>query len=255
MNRKIQISIFLLSLLLLGGCATITPIRPSKVEKIFEKNYGVGKILFAKVGEPMIRVKDFYVREGPGVQPSDDFFIKAGNFSILGCKDEKYPIVGETKIRNKRFLVIRMIGCIRGRIPRVVGLLIDENGKPYPERLINLEDPFNSYWYSKRISVDPSDLKFHRIKKCVHDKERGYINFEILYTGVSENTLRLLYREYTSKDLARPAFYQTLTYDRKQDIITFKGIKIKVIKADNTGIKYIVLEDPYPKKSEEVESK
>lgn len=52
---------------------------------------------------------------------------------------------------------------------------------------------------------------------------------ELIYNGISKNTIRITYREYI-KDMARPAFFQDLTYDLDQSsIIQFRSIKIQVI--------------------------
>lgn len=64
---------------------------------------------------------------------------------------------------------------------------------------------------------------------------------ELVYSGVSQNTISILYREF-SNDMARPAFSQDLKYDLTQGKeIGFKGARFEVIKANNTGIVYKVL--------------
>ena len=64
---------------------------------------------------------------------------------------------------------------------------------------------------------------------------------ELIYTGCSENTVHISYREY-KKEFARPAFFQELQYDlKKSDIIVFRNYKMKVLDANNEYIKFIVL--------------
>lgn len=64
---------------------------------------------------------------------------------------------------------------------------------------------------------------------------------ELVYSGVSQNTISILYREFQS-DMARPAFSQELKYDLAQgSAIGYKGARFEVIKANNTGIVYKVL--------------
>lgn len=72
---------------------------------------------------------------------------------------------------------------------------------------------------------------------------------ELVYSGISQNTLSILYREFMftfTKSgggyTARPAFSQELKYDLSQgNTIGYKGARFQVIKATNTGIKYEVL--------------
>lgn len=70
---------------------------------------------------------------------------------------------------------------------------------------------------------------------------------ELVYSGISQNTLSILYREFyrdqkTGLHYAKPAFYQELKYDLSQgNTIGYKGARFRVIKATNTSIKYEVL--------------
>jgi len=79
--------------------------------------------------------------------------------------------------------------------------------------------------------------------------ERGIVDIwgsesfkrELVYGGVSENTIAILYREFVN-DMARPAFSQELKYDlSKGDVIGYRGARFQVIKVTNTGIRYKVL--------------
>lgn len=64
---------------------------------------------------------------------------------------------------------------------------------------------------------------------------------QLLYNGKSGTTIHLSYREFI-KDMARPAFTQELSYDISDDrIIGFKGARIEVMDANNTSIKYKIL--------------
>ena len=70
---------------------------------------------------------------------------------------------------------------------------------------------------------------------------KGSFKREIVYSGVSQNTISLLYREY-SDNFARPAFSQELKYDLAQGkTIGYKGARFEVIKATNTELIYKVI--------------
>ena len=65
----------------------------------------------------------------------------------------------------------------------------------------------------------------------------------LIYTGRAGNTLRLSYREYR-KDLARPAFFQELTYDLdRSSHVVFRNYRIEVLEANNEVIRFRVLAD------------
>lgn len=64
---------------------------------------------------------------------------------------------------------------------------------------------------------------------------------EFIFNGKVGNNLKFIYREFIS-DFARPAFTQELQYDlNESNVIGFKGLRIEIIKASNTNIKYKVL--------------
>jgi hypothetical protein len=58
---------------------------------------------------------------------------------------------------------------------------------------------------------------------------KAYENFEILYSGTSSASIRLLYREYTRLDLVRPGFSQELNYPADAKQIRFKGMLIDIL--------------------------
>lgn len=61
------------------------------------------------------------------------------------------------------------------------------------------------------------------------------------YAGKSGNTISLYYKEFNDT-LIRPAFTQEFKFDLSESkIIGIKGARIEVIEANNTGIKYKVL--------------
>ena len=65
---------------------------------------------------------------------------------------------------------------------------------------------------------------------------------ELVYTGASQGVVSLVYREFKN-DLARPAFSQDLKFDITTDnIVGFKGARFQIISANNTGIKYKVIQ-------------
>lgn len=64
---------------------------------------------------------------------------------------------------------------------------------------------------------------------------------ELVYGGVSENTITILYREFLD-DMARPAFSQELKYDlSKGDVIGYRGARFQVLNVTNTTITFKTL--------------
>ena len=85
--------------------------------------------------------------------------------------------------------------------------------------------------------IPVTDVKHITVEKWNVDS----VKRELVYTGISQNTISILYREFMD-NTARPAFSQELKYDLSQGKeIGFKGARFEVIKATNTGITYKVL--------------
>lgn len=73
-------------------------------------------------------------------------------------------------------------------------------------------------------------------------EEQGSFRVDFIYQGLAKGVLKFSYREF-SGGIARPAFTQDLTYDIAPDgtaSIGFKGMRIKVLKATNESITYVV---------------
>jgi hypothetical protein len=67
---------------------------------------------------------------------------------------------------------------------------------------------------------------------------------KLIYTGKQGRAIRILYREESSES-TRPLYSQELFYDIAEDsLITFKNVKIKVIEATATAVRFSVLESP-----------
>jgi len=65
---------------------------------------------------------------------------------------------------------------------------------------------------------------------------------ELVYTGSSQGVVSMVYREFKD-DIARPAFSQEIKFDITSDnVVGFRGSRFQIINANNTGIKYKVLQ-------------
>jgi len=89
------------------------------------------------------------------------------------------------------------------------------------------------------IGTNPvTDKIQHTMKEKTHE---GSFKRELIYTGISQNTLSILYREFKN-DFARPSFSQDIKYDLSQSkMIGYKGARFEVISASNTEIVYKVI--------------
>lgn len=226
----------IISLILLSGCAhTITPSINTKIgtEKVFDKNYIVGKIQTAYVGEAIVKVKDYTINKYSTqyMKASNDFNITWGNQHVKGNSIKSYPVIGTSEHDNVLYTVVRA---------GLLNLYIDSNGTPLKKAFIGPPGmpkiPFTS-------KITPSNLFFAPITEEVIDNKAGFINYELIYSGTNGKEITISYREYTNKDMARPAFYQNLIYNAEIKKIRFKNTIIKIHEANNEKIVYTIVSD------------
>lgn len=129
--------------------------------------------------------------------------------------------------------VITTIGSLG--LGRTVACLVD----------VDKDGSFDYSMFSTREKYFDISNKVPYETKVLKEEEnelRGAFRVDFLYQGLSKGTLRFSYREF--KDgYARPAFAQDLSYDIESDgtaAIGFKGMRIKVLKATNQSITYVV---------------
>jgi hypothetical protein len=222
------------SLILLSSCATITPVSKtaSTSTHTFVKNYSLGEAKKAYIGEEIIKVKDYYVVKSPIVsaRAENDIEVKGGFTSAPMLKGTIYRVVGEMEDNGRKLKIITSpLNNIRIALTET-GHYADIAIGHMNQRVIG-------------VSFEPSDAKFAYLQDESIDSSRTFINYEIIFTGISDQALNLLYREYTPDNMARSAFFQNLTYPRDSKTIRFKQTLIRVDTITNELISYTVLED------------
>lgn len=121
-----------------------------------------------------------------------------------------------------------------------VGVIVKADGST-PKKPVIRVDRRGSFERHPLV-LPPGVVKAFNRDDSVFIKDGGF-SFEILYVGRSGHELKLVYREYI-KGIARQAFQQELSYDlAASDIIKFKSLKIKVLGASNSELRYVILSD------------
>jgi hypothetical protein len=243
-----------------SGCAT--PLKyeapqslPDKHE--FVRNYRLGESITVNVGEPMVKVRDFWIEsaESSVAVPERDVNLKGGLVNIDLVGGRKYQVKGRAYIDGKeltavafdehptefRAVLINADGTLHNRIAGS-SLRAGAFGS------LNRGDELIPLAYTLTIS-DPS-VRLLREKVETIKIAKGYENYELLYTGVSGAGLNLTYREFSPDGLARVAFFQNLTYEAGAKSITFKKFRIAVEKATSESITFTVLSDGYDVRKE-----
>jgi hypothetical protein len=92
-------------------------------------------------------------------------------------------------------------------------------------------------WFEKALQQPAK----YEISELIVPRTDAFRN-ELLFQGVSNKVLKLSYREFVN-DMARPAYFQDVTYDVTgwPMTVTFRSVRIEVIEAGNDGVTYRVM--------------
>lgn len=265
--KKVLLFSFLICLFLIQGCAgsgqwiamkrmPLTPFTVKQTQGVsYEKNYKIGEKKSAFIGQEIIRVKE-YAR----INKSDEFinsFIAPKDFIVT----VKYKIdTFQVKIEaNKKYQIDEMI-VVNGmpyfliKLPRESksyyrdwwGILVSCDGTVIESYIYSYD--FEMLFYPSVITFTPGvqNVKFIAQKDIKDTKDFNVIPgmmYEVIYTGKNDISLNATYKEYSASDLARPAFFQNLTYQANAKQIRFKDFLIQIYNVTNEQITYTVLED------------
>jgi len=100
---------------------------------------------------------------------------------------------------------------------------------------------FNGKKYQMRGLVNMITVKLRNPKLIPKKVKVLKLKQEFIYSGKIGNSIKFIYREFID-NLARPSFTQDIQYDLDESsIVGFKGLKIEVISATNSLIKYKII--------------
>jgi hypothetical protein len=249
--RKSSIFVGFVIVFFLSGCGQyVRPLTRMKIgtERVFDKNYEVGKIQSVYVGQPVVKVKDYQVNRFSAnfMQASDDFLISSTNGDVIvkGTKNTDYPVRGLTTIDNQDFTVLDLpsdydIFKEKFKVHWKYGfaVLIKYDGSVHDKAMLD------GIVFRPKFKSAPPDLRFFPSKDEEIELDSGYLNYELIYGGTDGKLITMTYREYTPDNFARPAFFQDLVYEARKSEIRFRDTAVKIHEATNEKIVYTVLSD------------
>jgi hypothetical protein len=231
---------------LLVACSSIKAAdpAPTTAKHIVQKNFAVGDLKSAAVGETMISLKDYYEKERHHVWSVDQpatlrvglgsMVLIPGDYTAVRHVQEDGSAYDAVEIKVHPF-ELTTLKPSSASVPMM--FFIDDSGR--------IARAGGGLGIPTGVSdLDPADFRASRGEKTSIDARHGYTNFELLYAGVDAGAVRLTYREYAPNDPSRPAKFQDLTYNLTDKSIRFKDVSIDVESADNQNIRFRVKSVP-----------
>lgn len=235
----------LLGIWLITGCATNYPVskvlRKGETRHIYSKNYKINEKTTASIGDPLIKVSDYYVEKYylPYMTPTNDFSASSAGIAIEFSANRKYSTSGEATVDGILFTVVPSDKVVMGLR---LGILVKEDGTVSDYGATTRSS--SAIHASQGLTISPPNSKMIQTfeERTVTDK--GYENFELLFSGIDKNTITITYREYSPEGTARVAFFQTLTYDANAATIRYKDFKISIHDVNSERMVFTVNEEP-----------
>ena len=221
----------IIAALVLSGCATAPPIQLPELQ--FTDHPALNTEASAEIGETLLEKGKLYFFDGLELQEritdhgiAREYIIEphAMRLESVDSYGNRYyvPALDSYFVYDKTF----------GRRvrPSNAFLVLKTNGSLEMQGYYDLTSAGNT---------SPSAPRF-KVKKIV-DRRQPNFRQELIYGGYLGNFIKLTYREF-SGDLIRPGFTQEAQYDiSTNSIVGFKGVRIQIIEATNTRLRYKVL--------------
>lgn len=227
----------LLMFFLASGCTTsmnMGDMSPSKIDNVDSKNYSIGVKKSVYVGEPIIVRKSYKAIIKKNLfKAGNDFSFQGGiastSINLNSSVGDVFRVAGVNENNNP---VVNIPGSIF-----MFG--IDKNGN-WDKSVMS-----PSFWTSpigsgSQYVMTPPNTTFQPVESTVPFSAAGYINHEIIFTGINSSGINLLYREYTFEDMARSDFKQDLVYPMDTKEIRFRNYLIEVISVSSSEMQFIV---------------
>src|SRR6476620_7746565 len=225
-------------LVLLGACSSMAPDDPAPVatKHIVQKNFAIGELKSAAVGEAMISLKGYYEKDRQNIWSiAEPATLRVGLGSMV--------LIPGTYAASRRITMdgtaydaveikvhpfeLTTLSPSRAVVPMT--FFIDDSGR--------IARAGGGLGITTEVSgLEPADFRATRGEKTSIDSGHSYTNFELLYSGVVGSAVHVTDREYAAGDLVRPASSQDLTYNLADKSIRFKSVLIDVESADNQNI-------------------
>lgn len=222
---------------LVVGCAQIRPLGIVDSERVFRKNYELGRRQIAYVGQAIVTVKEYMItrKRAPRMRATADFSItQLGIIIVSGKADMDYPVRGELTHEGTVYTVVAPPPSFWGQF----NVLIAPDGSVL-NRLLNNAN----FLVLSTFTIHPPGLRFISSFDETIDAQAGYVNFELLYGGTDGRSFNITYREYTSDSLIRPAFTQSLVYEAKSGTIRFRDHRLQIHEVTSEKLVYTVVAD------------
>lgn len=221
--------------------------RRPKPQRVLSKNYVIGEKRTARLGDPIIKIKDYFVhRSEPFMRATDDFVLKGEGLVVEGYRDEDYTVRGETNVDGRRFAVVNLPPFKRW--PYLFksdgpAALVAPDGTIY-NRLMD-----GNKVLAPLFKLQPPGVRLLPTQQGKILAESVYANYELVYGGTDGRSINVTFREYRRDKPDEVAHFQNLVIPHDSPALQFKDTVLQIHAADNLEFVYTVISDAATKEA------
>lgn len=237
MNRYFKLMLAVPAILL-ASCSTTSIERSEGTrllssQQVSEKSYELGVRTTAFVGNAMLRVRDYRVETyaTDQVQIKSSFYVRRLTDNFVFAAGETYIYLGQVELGEES------VGVFQFRDG--LGILFDDEGTAQNRIMFTELGSVPAVTFN--TNSGPGDVEIITSETVAANQEGQ--NFEIIYSGIDSDTIRLNYREFTDNNMARQAFFQELSYPASSEEIRFRDIVLRIHEVRADGIEFTVISD------------
>lgn len=237
-------SFFAALTIIVGGCSSVIPVdvteMPRTVERVSETNYVVGEPLVSRVGDTMIRVRDYSV-QGVGkvsVRANMDFAVRGCMHDVRFTEGQVIDASGSRKVSDGQEVIVVPAAAYQFGMRNP-----DFAVQVLPDGRLHNRVLSDSIEMVHDCAPDSADARLMLLRSEGVVPDTPYRNYEIRYDGADGQSMRFTYREIASSDLESTAFAQSVTYPVTLKDVRFRDLAIQVSSVAPDSISYAVVSD------------
>ena len=218
---------------------TILPPPPDIIytgsERVSQNNYELNVNRMARVGETVLRVRDFkqdnYIIREMMLEKPVEVKVDADRVTLPA---KKYPIFGTFERGSESYYVLPKYNHYY--------FLTNMQGELQPFYLHEIKDSDKVTIFPYKVTYSPRGARLKRVTTSVTPR-LPYLDFEVIYDGIKNNQLVFFYKNSVPSSNGNSGSFDTLGYPADSTMISIEGRLLRILRADNEQISFVVIKD------------
>ncbi|MBO4520203.1 MAG: hypothetical protein J5787_03265 [Alphaproteobacteria bacterium] len=204
-------------------------------ETVYQNNYVLNETRVAKVGDIVLRVqafkKDNFITREMILENPVTITIDKVNYTLPA---KKYPIFGLFEQGEETFYVLPKY--------KHYYFLVNMHGEIQDWFLYEIKGNDKVSRFPDKAKISPRSARMKRISESFQSK-LPFLDFEVIYDGIKNNQIVLFYKNAVPGTNGGSGSFNTLAYPANSTMIAVEGRLLRILRADNEMLSYIVIKE------------